>query len=183
VRIWNALVGAGLVSGVPLKPEAGVVLTNGELNDPPLARGFDWRVKEVPGVRAAETAPGLRFRFSGRQEESCELMAQALPLEPGRRYRLAYEYRAEQMRPRVEWRIAGAVSPALASEEWRRESVEFTVPRGMEMAWLSLAYRREPGTTRTEGTVWLRRVSVDPVHLGGGTAPPKSTVDSAAKRL
>jgi hypothetical protein len=159
LRIWNALVVRGSIRGQPLDPGRGFLLVNGDFRFAPLSRGFDWRVPEVTGVSVARLEPsGLRISLSGRQPEHCEMLAQVLPLTAGR-YGLSFEYRAAGVVTGVRWTISGAASPPLADGDWTAADLEFTVP-APGPARLSLVYQRLPGTTRAEGSIWLRRVMV-----------------------
>jgi len=165
VRTWNALASRGLIGLAALEPEAGRVLTNGDFSAPPRGRGFDWRFHRVEGVSVTRTSEpaGVRLAFSGRQPEDCELAAQFLPLRPGTAYRLSCRYRTAGVpEPSgLEWRISGARSAPVSSQDWRDATLEF-VAAAAAPSRLALHYRRAPGTTRIEGALWIARVGLEP---------------------
>jgi len=150
---------------LPLDPARGPHLTNGNFDSDPLSRGFDWRPRDVAGVGMVRqpAGGGLRFAFSGGQPEYCMLLLERVPLAPGRRWRLEFEYRSQGMAGQtgLRWRTIGAEWQAPASEAWREAAFDFTTPPGGSVAPLVLAYERAPGTMRMAGSFWLRRVRLD----------------------
>lgn len=165
LRLWNRLAVARLIPAQPLDPERGPHLTNGDFATEPLSRGFDWRLQAVEGVKMLRQAAegGLRFSFSGGQPEYSMLMFERVPLAPRRRWRLTFEYRSEGMggATGLRWRTIGAEWQAPASEAWREAGVEFQSPPEGSVVPLVLAYERAPGTVRTAGSFWLRRVRLE----------------------
>jgi hypothetical protein len=111
---------------------------------------------------------GLKVAFSGRQPEEFEILTQYMPVEPGRRYRIQFEYKTIDIPPGsgLGWLVepgsgrgeAAGRSAALSSPEWRWEQFEFSTPAADGVVRLILQYRRAPGTTRGEGWLLLRRV-------------------------
>ena len=61
----------------------------------------------------------------------------------------------------LRWRTIGAEWLAPASDAWSEAAFEFRTPAGGTVVPLVLAYERAPGTTRTAGSFWLRRVRLD----------------------
>ncbi len=171
VGVWNQLSRTGLIPHPPLAPERGASLTNGSLTQPFSGKGFDWRLAAAPGVSAnrAASPPALKFVFSGRQPEHCRLLDQILPVEPSRSYRLRFRYRTEGIGPAtgLRWIIsAGApealsAGPDLSSNDWKEDSLKFSLPAGADLARLSLVYARAAGTTRIEGSVYLRGLALE----------------------
>jgi len=163
-RVWNALAARRWIPATALAPDRGLGVTNGDFSAPPAGSGFDWRVPEVPGAATTRTRSpaGLKITFSGRQPEECELLSQPLWLAPGKTYRLSYGFRTADIEAGsgLEWRVAGAKSGSLTSADWTEQSLEFAAPDSSGPARLVLAYRRAPGTTRIEGTLWLQRVAL-----------------------
>src|ERR1700690_310540 len=165
LRLWNRLAAAQWLPTPPLDPERGPHVTNGDFAREPLSRGFDWRPQVVAGVGMAwrPAADGARFSFSGDQPESCMLMLQRVPLAPGRRWRLRFEYRSQGMPADtgLRWRTTGAEGPVPASDAWGEAGFEFRSPASGTVGPLVLAYERAPGTTRTAGSFWLRRLTLE----------------------
>ena len=164
LRWWNTLCLRHRIDRQPLEPGSGVSLTNGDFSAVPLETAFDWRLQRAEGIAFAVPAGptgGLRASFSGRQPEVVQVLAQILPLVPSRRYRLRFSYRTEGLTPGsgLRWDVAGlAGSKDLYGEDWKEEEFEFTTPPEVSTVRLALSYRRALGTTRIEGSIWLRKV-------------------------
>ncbi len=174
VEIWNLLAAKHLLDYPPLAPRLGVSLTNGALAKEFLSRAFDWRVSTTEGIfyRQDVSPYGLRFDFSGKQPEHCQLLSQFVPVEAGREYRLVVRYETEDLEgdTGVAWRVmdggAGAdllrgSGQVMASE--RRENAapyKFHTPADAGLIKLVLAYDRAPGTVRIEGSLSLRSAAL-----------------------
>lgn len=170
LRLWNSMVTKGMIPYERLVPGGGLVLTNGSFRIAPRSQGFDWRIPAVEGVAVSrdEHPPALRFSFSGRQPEQCEVLWQYLPVLADTSYRLSFEYRTGGIEPNtgMRWEIIDltnaamrlAESASLSAESWTRGEVDFTTPANLRAARLVLAYRRAQGTTRITGWISLRRV-------------------------
>jgi hypothetical protein len=145
IALWRQLVpGEGLV--------------NGDLRMAPSGEGLDWRMRAVDGVTANWRHGVLSFQLSGREPESCVLLEQPTPVEPGL-YRLRFEYQA--VAGGVRWILDGEESPALtASNGWVAVEQSFSATRG-RLAWLRLIYRRETGSVKAEGTIQIRSLRWD----------------------
>ena len=173
LNVWNVLAGKKLISYPALDPVNGPVLTNGDFRTDLSSEGFDWKASTSAGVTAHRELldpPQYKIQLDGKQPEVCELLAQYLPLAPGRHYEFRFEYQTEGIGPDngLSWRISlpdGSAmalrSPQLSSAAWKAERAGFTAS-GNGMARLVLLYQRKPGTTRIEGTIALRGIRVDP---------------------
>ena len=183
LRLWNGLCLRHRIDRQPLQPGSGVSLTNGDFSAVPLGTAFDWRLSHAEGIAlVAPAGPegGLRASFAGRQPEAARVLEQVLPLLPSRRYRLRFSYRTEGIAPGsgLRWEVArltgsgdwSAGSADLYGENWKWEEFDFTTPPDMSAGRLALSYRRALGTTRIEGSVWLRQVSL------GLTSDPKPII-------
>jgi hypothetical protein len=168
IRAWNALCWKKLHGYAPLAPVRGVSLTNGDFLFPPVGHGFDWRSPAVPGVALGHGASGIEIIFDGHQPESCELLAQYVPLVPARKYRLRFRHHTDGIRPGsgLHWRIQGARgqdiplgAADLASFEESEGAVRFTAPD--PIARLAVWYQRAPGTTPIEGRLMVRAVTLE----------------------
>ena len=170
---WNALCLRKVVHYTPLDPSRGPLLTNGEFTEEPLDSGFDWRLDDIKGVAAVynESPHGLRFDFSGDQPENCNVVYQFVPVSPGKRYALRFGYRTEGIEPEsgLHWRVMEATTGReiltppldLSSDSWTSGGLAFAVPQNVPATVVMLTYRRQPGTVRIEGTVWLRNVGLE----------------------
>ena len=173
LKVWNGLAARKLLPYAPLDAAAGRVLTNGDFGEAPLGQGFDWRLPAPRGVfPSTSDKPGLlRLAFSGKQPERCEVLAQWVPVAPGRRYGLGFEYRTEEMAGEtgLAWKVSdgagggelAAGEPQAAAPEWRKGGLRFATPAGTRWIRLALWYGRVPGTTRIEGRFWLRQVALE----------------------
>ena len=173
LELWNALAEKRRISLAPLDPARGLSLTNGDFSAAPASLGFDWRLPDTIGVRAAmeEKPAGLRVSFLGEQPESCEALAQLLPVLEKTDYEFRFTYRTSGISPGtgLGWRITDAIGggtlaelESLSSEEETQRSVHFRTPNGCSLIRLALAYRRVSGTTRIEGSIVLRNLRADP---------------------
>jgi tetratricopeptide (TPR) repeat protein len=66
LEVWNASSGLG-----PLDPQAGRVLSNGDLAQAPLNLGFDWRLTRLDGVDPGWRPSELEFHLSNRNAAPC----------------------------------------------------------------------------------------------------------------
>jgi hypothetical protein len=173
LNAWNTLCARGLLPYPALDASHGRLLTNGDFAQPPLGSGFDWRVPQIEGVASVRSgSPAyVRLAFSGKQPEDCRPLSQLLSVTPGAAYKLRFEYQTEgipvEAGPR--WRIYDATghtelpghSPLLASDDWRTEAASFTAGTDTRWVWVTLGYQRMPGTTRIEGSLTLRNISLE----------------------
>ncbi|HEU4662460.1 MAG TPA: hypothetical protein VFS55_00370 [Dokdonella sp.] len=142
--------------------------------------GFDWRVRDVPGVFVERVhAPGvsghfaLKVAFAHRRVSDAGL-SQVTLLAPGS-YRLGYRARTEDLLSDrgVEWAIGCegssrplAVSAPLAGRsDWKTYAMTFDVPaQGCVAQHLRL---RNPGADGpgkiVSGTIWLDDMSIEPI--------------------
>lgn len=170
VGLWNAACQRGLLPYEALEPDRGRLVTNGDFRSPPRGAGFDWRILPVEGV-VAEVLPegrGLRLRFSGRQPEHCELLAQYVPVRPGACYRLHSRSHTDGVSEEsgLRWVISEAgsrrrlaVGPP-GADEGDGAGIAFCAAPGMELIKLTLRYDRPAGSTPLEGSVTLALVDV-----------------------
>lgn len=172
VDLWNRVVQARWIGFSALDPSLGVSLSNGNFQSERLERGFDWRYPAALGVSFSqpESTGGLAIQFSGNQPESCALLTQHLPLLPGRQYQIVTRYRAQGIAPNggLRWTIAtnaddhlAIYSPIPGENETSGEvRTTFGAPPHPGPLDLLLEYRRQPGTTRIAGTVWIYSVQI-----------------------
>ena len=145
VTVWNAV------------PDQKIVL------DRPTSRGFDWRVSQEPEISAAPASPrGLRIDLSGKEPEQCELLARFVPLSPGTKCRLSFSYQTSGFPAEsgLQWRILGAASPFLSSDDWQLRELTFSTGDAT-LARLALVYSRVVGTSRLEGWIALRDIELE----------------------
>jgi hypothetical protein len=155
MELWN------VASGFPpMEPSAGSILTNGDLARAPLNLGFDWRVGQAEGIRQNWRPSELIFNFSGSQPEACVLLEQAIYLVRGR-FRLRFDYLTGESSPEgVHWSLDDMEGPRIEpSSQWSESA--FDLPASPGLRNLKLFYRREAGTTRTEGRLEIRRLRLE----------------------
>jgi len=175
LKVWNSLCQRNLVPFQALSPLSGRVVTNGEFAAGHISWGFDWRYSGTDAVSYgqvdASLLRGLAININGQQPDSTILLEQILPLAPGSRYTIGYEYQLAGATgdSGLRWTVFGtgsnategseplATSSVLSGTEWTNGGVTF--PSGNhELAILRLEYRRMPGTVRWIGTLRIRRV-------------------------
>lgn len=169
LRIWAPLCAKGLLPYDAPEPERGRSITNGDFHAPLVSRGFGWRVHRTAGVSMIRFGSKLRFTFSGRQPENCQILSQFVPLVPATEYR--FRYRAEGIRPNsgLKWRFVDAAtgaelasrSPELSKPGPEEHEFLFETPAGGGLARLVLKYERRRGTRRIRGSIILDHVSVE----------------------
>jgi hypothetical protein len=129
----------------------------GNFETPRIGHGFDWRSTDLPGVVQLdlENPSRRRIAFDGRQPESCELLRQAILVEPGRRYSLRWQARLNGLKSPtgIEWRAAGAHAPI--------DGEEFVFTATSRVEELTLNYTRLRGETRAEGSFELSSVTLN----------------------
>jgi hypothetical protein len=155
MELWNAASGFR-----PLDPSAGRILTNGDLALAPQNLGFDWRLGQAQGITQKWRPSELIFTLSGSQPETCVLLEQTICLVP-RDFRLRFDYRAGETALRgLRWSLDDIEGRGIeASKQWREGA--FDLPRSRGLRRLKLFYRREPGTTRTEGQIEIRNLRLE----------------------
>jgi tetratricopeptide (TPR) repeat protein len=155
MELWN------VASGFPaIGPSAGRILTNGDLARAPLNLGFDWRMGQVEGVAQSWRPSELVFTFSGSQSEACVLLEQTIYLVPGK-FRLRFKYLTGEPSPMgVHWSLDDMEGPRIEpSAQWREGAFDLPSLHGIRN--LKLFYRREAGTTRTEGRIEVRDLRLE----------------------
>ncbi len=173
LTVWNALCRRRLVPFAELAPEQGKIITNGDFTAVPLQQGFDWKHGSDDGISITpmDEAQGVAVDISGKQPDVAVIFQQPVPLTPGRRYMVSYEYRVVSSEPDsgLRWAIqdlnlgAGpestlAESRVFSATDWNVEHFEF--PSGSrDTARILLRYRRLPGTLPWKGTLQVRRVT------------------------
>ena len=174
VEIWNALAAKRLLEYPALAVAQGRSLTDGAFEKPFLARGFDWRLSAVDGVfvQSGGGSVGLRFDFSGKQPESCELLAEFVPVEPLRPYQLVVRYATDGLDgdTGIKWRVMdvrtgadlllGAGHVVASARKETAEPYKFSTPAEARLVKIVLAYERALGTVRIEGSLSLRNVAL-----------------------
>lgn len=158
----NRLSERGVIPYPPLDPAAGRVVTNGGFEREPTGTCFDWAVPRSHDLfTRMASGGGIRISLSGRQADGTVLLSQAVPLEPGRRYRLSYKADLDELHPArcVHWKLGPIRSEPLDSSrgEWT-----FSVPPTVRNPVLELVARRESGFTRAEGRLLMERVDIRP---------------------
>lgn len=164
--VWNILCRRSLMACQPLDPDAGPLVTGGHFQNPPIGKGFDWRIRDFSGVRTSALA-GLTVRMDGSQPEIFDLADQPLPAAR-RRYRLyvQYEVTPETADSGLRWRVEDSAGRLIArtgplrGPGLRTETVDFT--SATNLLSLRLGFRRPPGVVRWNGTAIIREVSVNP---------------------
>jgi tetratricopeptide (TPR) repeat protein len=173
LEVWNELCRRRMLPHAALAPGRGLSVTNGDFAVPPSSLGFDWRIVPWTGISVilVSNPACLRVTFSSEQPERCQVLTQLLPVEPGKAYRLAYDYRTPgvQAETGLRWRVYAVSNnaelseapPQLSSQGWERQEVRFSTGPDCRLARLVLVYERAPDTTRIEGSLWLRHISLD----------------------
>lgn len=178
LHVWNRLAGAGWAAGPALRPDSGPWLANPSWEAPPTHRAFDWRIREEDGasVTIAGRPRVLRLELSGKQPPAGDFVQQFVYLTPGRRYRFAFQARAEGLAEpsglawvALEGRSGAPVAGLpLAASGWKALAMDFRCPPAQPLVRLALRYERPPGWPRAAGWAEFRELSL---AESGGPAP------------
>ena len=174
VEVWNGLAAKRLLEYPALAVAQGRSLTNGAFEKAFLASGFDWRVPPVAGVfvQNGGASFGLRFDFSGKQPESCELLAEFVPVEALQPYQFVVRYATDGLEgdTGIKWRVMdvrtgadlllGAGHVVASARKETAEPYKFSTPAEARLVKIVLAYERALGTVRIEGSLSLRNVAL-----------------------
>lgn len=152
-------------------------LYNGDFGSLPGGFGFDWRIREQPGV-LLEIEPGtgssggaLHARFLNRRVAGT-MLEQPVLLPPGR-YRLEWRERAEGLRGEsgLQWQLGCNEPPhllatgeaAVGSFGWRDRHLEFEIPpAGCTRQWLRWGTAGAAGAGQViTGESWVARVRIN----------------------
>lgn len=169
MALWNQTVKAGWVPFAELDPLAGKLLARTSFAGERIEHGFDWRYSLPQGISAStgEADGSLRLEFSGNEPPDCDLVSALTPLLPGKKYRLAVQYRLQGIvtDSGLAWSLVtipdGKPLATAPLGKGAEASVTFDAPA--KPARLQLAYHRNLGTTRIEGTAWIEAVNLVPV--------------------
>ena len=170
VDVWNILCRKGLEPFRPLSPEKGEIVTNGDFGIDPIERGFDWRIPIINGVQVAPRADrGMSVQLNGNQPEDCVTLIEIIPLSPGTKYLMSYEYTSDSAAPHsgLSWEVLdpdsnksiGSSGPLKITGDKISGQATFTAETASE-AQLALRYTREPGTVRHEEALTLLGISI-----------------------
>jgi tetratricopeptide (TPR) repeat protein len=165
--VWNRLADS---RSIPFPRVTPGTVVNPDFAAQPSGHGFDWRLTDSIGVNVSmeENPSGIRVAFSGEEGEHAESLAEWIAVAPATACALRCRYRTSGIAAGtgLHWQVAdakGAVlasGPHLSSDEESESQLRFVTPPGCHAVRLSLRYDRAPGTTRVEGYVLLRNVSL-----------------------
>ena len=171
VEVWNGYAAGRGRSG--LDPRQGRSLTDGALEREPSGRGFDWVLPRTHGInnRYFEDERQVRIELDGEQPESVELLTQTIPVTPGARYQLRFEYQTADIAPGsgLAWAVLDALSnvvqgapcASLASAEPAGGVCPFQAGPGQGLLRLALRYSRTSGTLRARGSIRISRLQLE----------------------
>jgi hypothetical protein len=171
LELWDGMCDKRLLPYQPVSASSRP-LTNPDWRFPPLSLGFDWRLPQLEGVFVSrqENPPVLRIEFSGRQPESCEVLAQLVPVVESSSYVAVCHYWTARIPPRagLGWTVSEFPSgrnlaqgaQSLSQPEETAVRIPFSTLPGTRMVRLSLVYQRAIGATRIEGKIWLRNMEM-----------------------
>ena len=145
------------------------VPNNAQFQRDPLPVSFDWSFPEYQGLHSWPGPSGLQTEFTGSQPEDCIIAEQVVVLTPGN-YTMNFKYSTSHILPStgIRWQILDAKSnavlaesPDLSSDELEHSAVAFSVPQGVSLLRLRLAYQRALGTTRVSGMLDMQSAQIE----------------------
>ena len=132
--------------------------------------GFAWRAIDSPGIWLDLRSGLVSVQFSGKEPEKSEIVWRWLPVRPGQRGTLHFEYKTSDISPAsgLSWQIlAGpntaplASSASLSNPDWTAAQLPFEVPAGVDAIRLRLNYMRPPGSVRIQGSLTVRSLRIE----------------------
>jgi hypothetical protein len=171
LEVWNTLCARHVLPYAPVDPDRAP-LTDGGFAVASVGGGFAWRLAPAPGVTLGRNRSPLYLwvAFSGDQPETCTPLIQFVPVTPGARYGLRFEYHTSDLPPAsgLRWSVFDArtgidlatASPWLSNPEWKPAELHFTAPAA-GLVRLTLTCQRLPGATRIQGSVGLRQLALE----------------------
>jgi tetratricopeptide (TPR) repeat protein len=171
LEVWNTLCNRRLLPYAPLDPDRAP-LTDGGFRAASVGGGFAWRLAPAPGVTIGRNRSPryLWVAFSGDQPETCTPLLQFVPVTPGARYSLRFEYHTSELPPAsgLRWSVFDArtgsdlatASPWLSNPDWKPAELRFAAPAA-GLVRLTLTCQRLPGATRIEGSLGLRQLTLE----------------------
>ncbi len=155
------------------------LLHNGNFREEPINTAFGWRVQKPQGstwrierMAGKEPFQAMRLHFSGTENIAFSHLAQIVPLESAKKYRLTGKVKTEKLttdqRPYLEvvgyqCTIPRAQTAIMAaSQPWTSFSLEFNVSEDCQAVELRL--RREPSNhldNLLAGDLWLRDLEIE----------------------
>lgn len=142
LALWNTLF-------IPLDPQRGPVLTNGDLRQEPTGRAFDWNIPKASGVAATWSPGTLAFDFSGLQPDHIVLLEQTIPVSAGTRYVLSFDFRNPPPNTAPRWEI----------DETPMDGAYTASQTGLVP--LRLVYRRLPGEVPLRGRFSIGNIRLE----------------------
>ena len=170
LAVWNKLSERRAIPFNNLRPEQGLIITNDDFSLPLDGRGFSWRLRHPDGVHVSSGGNGLTLALDGTQPEIFEILEQALPLAPRKRYRITidYEITPQTTDSGLRWHVDTMNSRMLAETETlrgegtERQNLTFD-SAGDGAAFLRLTFHRPQGKVRWSGTAILHKISAQVV--------------------
>jgi hypothetical protein len=169
--LWDGLAERGKIAYSVVTEDSPDTVTNGDFNQSPISRGFDWHMLSPKGVSPFLNSDpnALGFEFSGDEPESFVVMFQTAPVRPLSQYTLEVDYSTSGLLSGsgIEWLIADAQSESalaetgsLSAEKDGKAYACFTAPVGAKFVNLKLQYQRRPGTVLVEGRIAIRKIAL-----------------------
>jgi hypothetical protein len=192
LEVWNVLAARRVIPYGALDPKAGLSLTNGNFDAPPLMRGFDWSARRVEGASLSfdTSAHEMAVSFEGREAESCDFVEEYVPVLSEAPYRFRYRYRTRDLEAKtglgfsvLDARTGGefAASDIPASfGDWGETTILFSPPAGCDLLRILLHYRRPSGSVRAEGGAVFKQMTL--ALLADRSAESQSAVPAPGAR-
>ena len=180
LHMWNRLVDRGMVHAAALNPSKGLTLADPQFQFGLTEDPFGWVISEPEGVFGSNVESTLRFELNGNEPEAFEMLHTTAAVTEGQNYKLNWEADGSQLSmpqdPGFRFNIRQSDLPQAAVVECppllasgNAGACQFTAPestdsQGSTLMRVTLSYSRAPGTTRPQGVLRLRKISVEPVR-------------------
>jgi hypothetical protein len=166
---WNALCDRKLIACSSVRDSGAIPLDDADSGGA-LGHGFAWRIVEHRGISLHLRSGLITVEFSGNQPENAEIVWRWIPVKPGQRGALHFEYQTSGISAAsgLAWQVLAGrnapllvSSPSLSNSAWAEAQLPFEVPPGVHVVLLRLMYTRPSGSVRIEGTLAVRALRIE----------------------
>lgn len=148
-EIWESMAAAGLLSNDLAPPDRNV---NAAFASKPMARGFDWRPQNAPGIEQSQSANGWEIELNGHQPDFALLLTRWSWLDRP----------AQVWKTKVGWQASAPQDPS--GLEWRITNLRGENSAPMGLVRVSLVYRRPSGSVPGQGRAIVRYAGWEPAR-------------------
>ncbi|MDA2919009.1 hypothetical protein MYX76_05865 [Desulfobacterota bacterium AH_259_B03_O07] len=148
---------------------------NGEFENDPLGRGFDWKINQIEGVsidfdwkKKTKGKRSLRLKFDGKHNVDFHHVSQVIPVEPDTEYLLISGVATQDITTRngIVWEVycsnmMKATEPLTGTTDWKLIELSFHTPPDCKSVVIRLRRHKSNKLDRyISGTAWVDDVKL-----------------------